>query len=211
MAEAEELLLALEHLAHRGGRALRRSPLLEELHRRRVRAAVQRAAERGDRRDDRGGQVGARARDDARGERRRVHLVLGVQDHRDVEDARGALARALAGEHREEVLRVAERRRRARPARAPAGGGAGARSPSAACAISRVAAARPASRSVAPCPGSRTRASTRPCAPRPSARRRLRTRSIDVGDRVGQLALRELARERLERVGASGSSPCSSR
>ena len=44
VAEAEELRLALEQLAHRVGRALRRAPLLEELHRRRVRAAVQRAA-----------------------------------------------------------------------------------------------------------------------------------------------------------------------
>ena len=96
MTEAEELLLALEHRVHRGRRLLRRAPLLEERHRRGVRTAVQRTAERSDPGDDGRGQVGARARDDARGERRGIHLVLGVQDHRDVEDARRALARALA-------------------------------------------------------------------------------------------------------------------
>ena len=36
--------------------------------------------------------------------------MLGVQDHRDVEGVRVTLARALAVQHREEVLGVGERR-----------------------------------------------------------------------------------------------------
>ena len=67
-----------------------------------------RALERADRRGDRRVEVGSGAGDDARGERGRVQLVLGVQDHRHVEGARLAFGRALAPQHREEVLGVRE-------------------------------------------------------------------------------------------------------
>ena len=83
---------------------------LEHRHRRLVGAAVQRPLQRADRRDDRGVHVGVRAGDDARGERRGVHLVLGVEDHRDLERARLLGRRRLAAQHRQEVLRVPERR-----------------------------------------------------------------------------------------------------
>ena len=46
--------------------------------------------------DDRRVDVGERRRGDARGERRRVQLVVGVQDQRDVEGARREAARPLA-------------------------------------------------------------------------------------------------------------------
>ena len=55
-------------------------------------------------------QVGARAGDDARRERRGVQLVLGVQDHRDLEGTRLRLRRRPAAEHGQEVLGVRERR-----------------------------------------------------------------------------------------------------
>ena len=61
-------------------------------------------------RDDRRVDVGERRRGDARGERRRVQLVIGVQDQRDVERARRQRARPLAGQHVEEVRGVAEHR-----------------------------------------------------------------------------------------------------
>jgi hypothetical protein len=69
---------------------------------------VQRAAEGGDAGGDRSREVGARSGDHARGERRCVHLVLGVQDHRHVEDVRLARVGPLAVQHREEVLGVRE-------------------------------------------------------------------------------------------------------
>ena len=70
-------------------------------------------------RDDRRVDVGERGRRDARGERRRVQLVIGVQDQRDVERARRQAARPLAGQHVEEIRRVAEHRIRLdRPAAA---------------------------------------------------------------------------------------------
>jgi len=60
--------------------------------------------------DDGRVHVRAGACDHARGERRRVHLVLRVQDHGDVERTRLLLAWRLAVQHREEVLRVREAR-----------------------------------------------------------------------------------------------------
>ncbi len=59
-----------------------------------VGAAVQRALQRADRRDDGRVDVGERRGGDARGERRRVQLVVGVQHERDVERARGQRATA---------------------------------------------------------------------------------------------------------------------
>ena len=53
-----------------------------------VRAAVQRTLQRADRADDRRMQIGERRGRDARGERRRVQLVIRVQHERDVERAR---------------------------------------------------------------------------------------------------------------------------
>ena len=84
--------------------------LEQHLHDFRVRAAVQRPFERADRGDDRGVDVGQRGRGDARGERRRVQLVIGVQHQRDVERANRRRVRPLAGQHVEEVCRVAHRR-----------------------------------------------------------------------------------------------------
>ena len=52
-----------------------------------VGAAVQRALQRADRADDGGMEVGERGGGDARGERGRVQLVIGVQHQRDVERA----------------------------------------------------------------------------------------------------------------------------
>ena len=110
MADAVERLLRLETRPHAFGDAIRRAELLEHRHRGLVRAAVQRPLERADRADDRRVHVGVRAGDDAGGERRRVHLVLGVEDHRDLEGARLLRGRRLAAQHREEVLGIAQRR-----------------------------------------------------------------------------------------------------
>ena len=60
--------------------------------------------------DDRRVDVGERRGRDARRERRRVQLVIGVQHQRHVERARRQAARPLAGQHVQEVRGVAEHR-----------------------------------------------------------------------------------------------------
>ncbi len=75
-----------------------------------VRAAVQRPLQRADGADDRRMHVGQRRRRDARGERRGVQLVIGVQHQRHVEGARRERRRPLPGQHVEEVRRVSQRR-----------------------------------------------------------------------------------------------------
>ena len=82
-----------------------------------VGAAVQRALQRADRADDRRVDVGERRGGDAGREGGRVQLVVGVQHQRDVEGARRQTARPLAGQHVEEVRRVAEHRIRLRSGR----------------------------------------------------------------------------------------------
>src|SRR5690606_32661221 len=73
-----------------------------------VGATVQGPLERADSGRDSRVHVAERGSGDHRGERRRVHLVLGVENHRDVEHALCEVARLLAGEHVEEVRGVAE-------------------------------------------------------------------------------------------------------
>ena len=86
-----------------------------------VRAAVKRSLERADGGDDCGIEVGERRGSDAGRERRRVQLVIGVQDERDVERMRRQRVRTIAGQHVEEIRRVPERRVRLnRPAAQPA-------------------------------------------------------------------------------------------
>ena len=75
-----------------GGRVL--ADLEQHLHHFRVGAAVQRAFQRADAGDDRRVHVGQRRRRDARGKRRGVQLVIGVQRQRDVHRAHGRRARA---------------------------------------------------------------------------------------------------------------------
>ena len=75
-----------------------------------VRAAVQRSLQRADRADDRRVEIGERRSRDASGKGRRVQLVVGVQDQRDVEGARRQRARPRPGQHVEKVRRVPERR-----------------------------------------------------------------------------------------------------
>jgi hypothetical protein len=110
VAEPVDGLLAGEPLAHRRRHALDGGHLLEELHRRLVGAAVDRALEGGDRSRHRRVHVRERAGHDPGRERRRVQLVLGVQDHRHVERPRLLRRRRRPVQHRQEVLRVRERR-----------------------------------------------------------------------------------------------------
>ncbi len=110
MAEAVERLFRRESRAHAVGDPVDRTEAGEHRHRGHVGAPVQGALQRADRGDDRRVHVGVRAGHDPRGEGRRVHLVLGVEDHRDLERARLLGGRGLAAEHREEVLGVAQRR-----------------------------------------------------------------------------------------------------
>ena len=70
---------------------------------------MERPAESADRGDDGGREVGSRTGDDAGRERRGVHLVLGVEDHRYVEGTNLALGRPLAVQHRQKALGVGER------------------------------------------------------------------------------------------------------
>jgi hypothetical protein len=72
-----------------------RADLDQQLHHVGVGAAVQRTLQRADRADDRRIEIGQCRRGDARGERRRVQLVIGVQRQRDVEGARRQRARTL--------------------------------------------------------------------------------------------------------------------
>ena len=90
MAEPGDLLLARELAAHVGVDALGArvlSELEQHLHHFGVGAAVQRPFERADPRHDRRVHVGERRGRDPRRERRRVQLVIRVQDQRDVHRA----------------------------------------------------------------------------------------------------------------------------
>ena len=84
MAEADDHFLVRDARADVLLGLVRRVVALLDLERDFVGAAVLRAAQRADRAGDRRVHVGARAGDHARGERRRVELVLGVEDERRV-------------------------------------------------------------------------------------------------------------------------------
>src|SRR5439155_9306136 len=84
--ETGELVLALDGRVDELLDVLGRTDLLEHLHRPVGRAAVQRSLERTERRGHRGVHVGVRACDDARGERRCVQAVPGLNDEARVED-----------------------------------------------------------------------------------------------------------------------------
>jgi hypothetical protein len=58
----------------------------------------------------RGVNVGERGSRHARGKRRGIELVIGVERERNVEGANGRRVGPLTGEHVEEVRRVAHRR-----------------------------------------------------------------------------------------------------
>ena len=73
-----------------------RADLDQQPHHFGVGAAVQRALQRADRADGRRVDVGQRRGRDARGERRGVQLVIGVQRQRDVEGARRERRGAIA-------------------------------------------------------------------------------------------------------------------
>ena len=77
--------------------------LVEHLQHARRRAAVQRAGQRADGGGQRGGDVGAGRGDDARGERRRVHAVLGGRDPVGV-DRLGVVRVGLAAPADQEAL-----------------------------------------------------------------------------------------------------------
>ena len=113
MAEAGDLLLALQLAAHEAVDALGRGVLADleqHLHHLGVGAAVQRPLQRADAGDDRRVDVGEGGGGDARGEGRGVQLVVGVQHQRDVHRPHRGRVGTLAGEHVEEVGGVAERR-----------------------------------------------------------------------------------------------------
>ena len=71
---------------------------------------MRRARQRGDRRNDRGMQIRLGADHHARGERRSIRAVLGMQNEIAVDQLRGIGARFLAGQHPEQIGGVAERR-----------------------------------------------------------------------------------------------------
>ena len=113
MAESGNLDLARQLAANRLVDALGRRVLAdldEQPHHIGIRAAVERSLERADGADDGRVEVGEGRGRDARGERRRVQLVVGVQHQRDVEGARRERARPRPGQHVEKVRRVPERR-----------------------------------------------------------------------------------------------------
>jgi hypothetical protein len=113
VAEAHDLLAALERVAHVCGRVVGRVDLEQHLHDLLVRAAVERTLERADRGCDGGVHVRHGAAGDAGGERRRVHAVLGVQDERGIDDPLLERRRAL----RRASCRAGWRRARGRPGR----------------------------------------------------------------------------------------------
>ncbi len=87
---------------------LLRADRFDELVDRLVRAAVQRPLQRADRRRNRAIHVAQRRSRHQRRERRCVHLVLGVEDHRDIEHPLFEGIGLAAVEHPEEVRRMAE-------------------------------------------------------------------------------------------------------
>ena len=103
------------------GRARRVAHGVEHVEHGSGRTAVQRALERADAGDDGGDDVAARRRDDARGERRRVHAVVGDGHEVRVEPGDGAARRRRAERHAKVILRVRGARvgRDRRQARAP--------------------------------------------------------------------------------------------
>ena len=109
MSETGELVLGRDRLLHPGLDAFRRPDLVEHLHRPVGGAAVQRTFQRPEARRHRRVHVGECGGRDARGERRGVEPMFGLQDETGVEDLRGLRIRVEAG-HLHEVRRVAERR-----------------------------------------------------------------------------------------------------
>ena len=129
--EAHEALAAVQPRrgpSARGRRA--RSPPHRASAARAGRAAVQRAAQRADRAGEGGGHVGAGRGDDARGEGRGVHAVLGGRDPVGV-DRLGVVGVGLAAPADQEALGD-----RAAPSRPRSGGPAGGPTPRADCATS---------------------------------------------------------------------------
>lgn len=108
MAEAHDLALAGEGFIQPGLGPAGVPDLLESMHDRLVRPAVQRAFERADRDGDRGVDIGQGRGDDAGGEGRRIEGVLRVEDERDAESVHHRVIRDLAEREPEEVARVIE-------------------------------------------------------------------------------------------------------
>ena len=103
VAEAHQPLAAVQRVLDPLVGVAELLDLVEHLQHARRRAAVQRAAERADRARQRRGDVGAGRGDDARGERRGVHAVLGGGDPVGV-DRLGVIRVRLAAPADQEAL-----------------------------------------------------------------------------------------------------------
>ena len=113
MPEAGDLFLARQLRAHDRFRLPRRrvlSDVQQQPHDVRVGPAVQRPLQGANCGDDGGVDVGEGRRRHARGERRGVQLVIGVQNQRDIEGTRRETARPLARQHVEEIRGVTQDR-----------------------------------------------------------------------------------------------------
>src|SRR6266540_1799298 len=110
VAEAEHPLLVPQRVQDEFFRALGAADPFDRLERRFDRASVQGTLQRRDGGDDRAVQVRQRRGRDGRGEGRRVHRVVRVQDERDIHHSREDRVRSLALQHPEEVLGVPELR-----------------------------------------------------------------------------------------------------
>src|SRR6266540_1289073 len=110
VAEAEHLLLVPQRVHDEFLRAFRAADPFDRLERRFDCASVQRAFQGRDGGDDCTVQVREGRGRDGRGEGRRVHRVVRVQDERDVHHPRQDWVGLLALQHPEEVLGVAELR-----------------------------------------------------------------------------------------------------
>src|SRR6266568_3431529 len=110
VAEAEHLLLVPQRVHDEFFRALRPADPFDRFERRFDRASMQRTLQGRDGGDDRAVQVRQRRGRDGRGEGRRVHRVVRVQDERDIHHSRQDGVGSLALHHPEEVLGVPELR-----------------------------------------------------------------------------------------------------
>src|SRR5690606_26089567 len=85
MPETHDLFLAREHFLHAATRFPGRIELLDKLHGGLVCSSVQRATQRADSAGNGGMKVRQGAGNDARGKRRGIEFMFGVQDQRGIE------------------------------------------------------------------------------------------------------------------------------
>ena len=110
MAKAGHLLFIRQHFLYMLDRVFAGLVNgLQHAHHSFVRTAMQRPLQRTDGAGNGRVHICQRCRDDACGKCRRIQLVVGMQDQRDIQCLRRCLGRFLAGQHPQKIARVRKR------------------------------------------------------------------------------------------------------